>query len=90
MGHAPACGCGTSSQRQHQHLAHALPRHACIPVCMRAVVCRCGIEYDLDLWASLINTTSPKSLMVENCHWGFTLPNATWCVGGSLSGTTCF
>jgi alpha-galactosidase len=39
----------------------------------------CGAEYDLQLWSDLINATSPKSILIENCHWGETLPNATWC-----------
>jgi len=38
----------------------------------------CGAEYDLDLWAKLINATG-RPVMIENCHWGKTLPNATWC-----------
>jgi hypothetical protein len=38
----------------------------------------CGAEYSLDLWASLINATG-KAIETENCHWGYTLPNATWC-----------
>lgn len=38
----------------------------------------CGAEYNLDLWASLINETG-KAIETENCHWGATLPNATWC-----------
>jgi hypothetical protein len=35
-------------------------------------------EYDLDLWAGLLNATG-KAYLIENCHWGDTLPNATWC-----------
>ena len=35
-------------------------------------------EYDLDLWAGLLNATG-KPYLIENCHWGDTLPNATWC-----------
>jgi hypothetical protein len=38
----------------------------------------CGKEYDLDLWASLLNATG-RAFLIENCHWGDTLPNATWC-----------
>lgn len=38
----------------------------------------CGAQLDLDLWASLFNA-SGKSIMIENCHWGRTTPNATWC-----------
>ena len=40
----------------------------------------CGAEYDLDLWSSLITTLGGgKVIEIENCHWGGTLPNATWC-----------
>mmetsp|Transcript_48854 Transcript_48854/g.129481 ORF Transcript_48854/g.129481 Transcript_48854/m.129481 type:complete len:434 (-) Transcript_48854:71-1372(-) len=38
----------------------------------------CGTEYDLDIWASLVENTG-KPIMTENCHWGFTVPTATWC-----------
>jgi len=38
----------------------------------------CGKEKDLDLWSSLINKTG-RPVMIENCHWGGTVPNATWC-----------
>jgi alpha-galactosidase len=38
----------------------------------------CGKEYDLTLWADLIAATG-KSVLIENCHWGLTVPNATWC-----------
>jgi alpha-galactosidase len=38
----------------------------------------CGVEKDLDVWAGLFNT-SGRSIMIENCHWGDTVPNATWC-----------
>eukprot|EP00929_Paragymnodinium_shiwhaense_P084188 TRINITY_DN44_c0_g1_i4.p1 TRINITY_DN44_c0_g1~~TRINITY_DN44_c0_g1_i4.p1 ORF type:complete len:448 (-),score=88.85 TRINITY_DN44_c0_g1_i4:253-1542(-) len=38
----------------------------------------CGKQLDLDRWADLINGTG-KQIMIENCHWGFTVPNATWC-----------
>jgi alpha-galactosidase len=38
----------------------------------------CGAEMDLDLWAQLINATG-RPVMIENCHWGKTLPNKTWC-----------
>lgn len=38
----------------------------------------CGKEYDLDIWANLINKTGRK-IMIENCHWGHTVPNSTWC-----------
>jgi hypothetical protein len=33
----------------------------------------CGAEKDLSLWARLINSTGPKPVMIENCHWGRTL-----------------
>lgn len=35
----------------------------------------CGAQKDLDLWASLFD----NQVMIENCHWGNTVPNATWC-----------
>eukprot|EP00472_Partenskyella_glossopodia_P011102 CAMPEP_0197516196 /NCGR_PEP_ID=MMETSP1318-20131121/1045_1 /TAXON_ID=552666 /ORGANISM="Partenskyella glossopodia, Strain RCC365" /LENGTH=414 /DNA_ID=CAMNT_0043064729 /DNA_START=57 /DNA_END=1301 /DNA_ORIENTATION=+ len=38
----------------------------------------CGFQRDLTLWASLMNSTG-RSIMIENCHWGGTVPNATWC-----------
>jgi hypothetical protein len=38
----------------------------------------CGKELDLGLYASLFNATG-KAILIENCHWGLTLPNATWC-----------
>jgi len=38
----------------------------------------CGAERDLDLWTSLI-TSHGKAIETENCHWGGTIPNATWC-----------
>ena len=38
----------------------------------------CGAQLDLNLWSRLFNE-SGKSIMIENCHWGRTLPNATWC-----------
>lgn len=39
----------------------------------------CGTEYDLQRWADLITAQSPEPVLVENCHWGWTLPNASWC-----------
>lgn len=33
---------------------------------------------DLDKWAELFNHTG-RRIMIENCHWGGTVPNATWC-----------
>ena len=38
----------------------------------------CGGERDLTLYADLFNQTG-KSILIENCHWGGTVPNATWC-----------
>jgi hypothetical protein len=38
----------------------------------------CGKQYDLDLWAGLLNSTG-RPYLIENCHWGDTIPNATWC-----------
>ena len=38
----------------------------------------CGAQRDLDLWANLMNA-SGRAIMIENCHWGGTTPNATWC-----------
>ena len=38
----------------------------------------CGTQRDLDLYAALFNATG-KSILIENCHWGGTVPNATWC-----------
>jgi len=38
----------------------------------------CGKQMDLDLWASLINKTG-RRIMIENCHWGQTVPTQTWC-----------
>jgi alpha-galactosidase len=38
----------------------------------------CGLQKDLDLWASLI-ASHGKAIEIENCHWGRTTPNATWC-----------
>jgi len=38
----------------------------------------CGRELDLTLYAALFNATG-KSILMENCHWGGTVPNATWC-----------
>ena len=39
----------------------------------------CGQERDLSQYAALFNATG-KSILIENCHWGGTVPNATWCV----------
>ncbi|CAJ1420721.1 unnamed protein product [Effrenium voratum] len=38
----------------------------------------CGKQLDLDKWAQLLNGTGRK-VLIENCHWGRTVPNATWC-----------
>ncbi|KAJ8612698.1 hypothetical protein CTAYLR_008949 [Chrysophaeum taylorii] len=37
----------------------------------------CSAQRDLQLWADLLNASGP--IMIENCHWGQTVPNATWC-----------
>lgn len=36
------------------------------------------IQLDLDKWSSLIASTG-KSILIENCHWGNTVPTADWC-----------
>lgn len=33
---------------------------------------------DLGKWANFFNATG-KSILIENCHWGNTLPTATEC-----------
>ena len=38
----------------------------------------CGAQKDLSLYAALYNATG-KAIMIENCHQGSTVPNATWC-----------
>ena len=38
----------------------------------------CGVERDLQKWWDLF-AAQGKSILIENCHWGDTLPNATWC-----------
>jgi len=38
----------------------------------------CGRQLDLDKWANLINKTG-RAVMIENCHWGNTVPTETWC-----------
>ena len=38
----------------------------------------CGAQRDLDKYAALFNATG-KAILIENCHWGGTVPNATWC-----------
>jgi len=38
----------------------------------------CGTQRDLDKWSKLINGTG-RPVMIENCHWGGTVPNETWC-----------
>ncbi|CAE7527082.1 melA, partial [Symbiodinium pilosum] len=38
----------------------------------------CGKELDLDKWASLLNKTG-RPVMIENCHWGKTVPTPEWC-----------
>jgi hypothetical protein len=40
----------------------------------------CGKQEDLSLWANLIASLgNGKPIEIENCHWGRTTPNATWC-----------
>jgi len=34
----------------------------------------CGRQRDLQLWSDLINATG-KAMMIENCHWGLTVPH---------------
>lgn len=38
----------------------------------------CSNQRDLNLWAKLFNE-SGRSIMIENCHWGRTLPTLDWC-----------
>lgn len=38
----------------------------------------CGAEYDLTKFNNLIDATG-RPITIENCHWGGTIPNATWC-----------
>jgi len=38
----------------------------------------CGAQRDLTKFADLMNK-SGKPIEIENCHWGGTIPNATWC-----------
>lgn len=38
----------------------------------------CAKEYNLTLWADLLNATG-RAFLIENCHWGYTLPTATYC-----------
>ena len=38
----------------------------------------CGKQLDLDKWSSLIDATG-KSILIENCHWGRTVPTEDWC-----------
>mmetsp|Transcript_11084 Transcript_11084/g.18109 ORF Transcript_11084/g.18109 Transcript_11084/m.18109 type:complete len:416 (-) Transcript_11084:142-1389(-) len=38
----------------------------------------CGAQLDLQKWSDMINQTG-HSILIENCHWGGTVPNATWC-----------
>ena len=38
----------------------------------------CGQQMDLSKWANYFNATG-KSILIENCHWGDTLPTATEC-----------
>ena len=38
----------------------------------------CGAQMDLDLWESDILATG-KAIMIENCHWGHTVPHVSIC-----------
>eukprot|EP00602_Paraphysomonas_sp_CaronLab_P000574 CAMPEP_0185023338 /NCGR_PEP_ID=MMETSP1103-20130426/6019_1 /TAXON_ID=36769 /ORGANISM="Paraphysomonas bandaiensis, Strain Caron Lab Isolate" /LENGTH=434 /DNA_ID=CAMNT_0027555893 /DNA_START=39 /DNA_END=1343 /DNA_ORIENTATION=+ len=38
----------------------------------------CGAQLDLDKWADLIEKTG-HSILIENCHWGNTVPTSDWC-----------
>jgi len=38
----------------------------------------CGTMKDLNLWARLI-AESGRPMVIENCHWGLTLPTKDWC-----------
>lgn len=38
----------------------------------------CGRERNLDLWSRLINKTG-RTVTIENCHWGQTVPTKTHC-----------
>lgn len=38
----------------------------------------CSGQWDLDMYARMIKATG-RPVVIENCHWGRTLPNATWC-----------
>jgi len=38
----------------------------------------CGTQMDLDLWSKLFNQTG-RPVMIENCHWGRTVPKGDWC-----------
>ena len=38
----------------------------------------CGKELDLQKWNDLIDATG-RSILIENCHWGQTIPTADWC-----------
>eukprot|EP00730_Choanoeca_flexa_P004622 TRINITY_DN11751_c0_g1_i1.p2 TRINITY_DN11751_c0_g1~~TRINITY_DN11751_c0_g1_i1.p2 ORF type:complete len:545 (+),score=102.13 TRINITY_DN11751_c0_g1_i1:3443-5077(+) len=38
----------------------------------------CGEFLNLTLWADLLNKTG-RMVMIENCHWGDTVPTQDWC-----------
>eukprot|EP01006_Ploeotia_vitrea_P048604 TRINITY_DN67255_c4_g1_i1.p1 TRINITY_DN67255_c4_g1~~TRINITY_DN67255_c4_g1_i1.p1 ORF type:complete len:378 (-),score=24.30 TRINITY_DN67255_c4_g1_i1:364-1344(-) len=38
----------------------------------------CGASKNLTLWAELLNKTG-RPVLIENCHWGLTVPTETWC-----------
>ena len=39
----------------------------------------CGAQLDLERYAALLSAAGAAATLVENCHWGQTVPNATWC-----------
>lgn len=36
------------------------------------------IQLDLQKWADFIDATG-QSILIENCHWGITVPHGDWC-----------
>jgi len=38
----------------------------------------CGAQYDLQKWSDLLNATG-QSILIENCHWGDTIPTTDYC-----------
>lgn len=39
----------------------------------------CSKQLDLDLWEALLSKKPGRKLVVENCHWGLTVPTPSWC-----------